>query len=247
MLLDNLWGHTLVEVDDTFYFSAADFNGLFKVDKYTGTTEFIGKFEGEELCQYNIHCYTYSNGKNIYFLPWRGHHLHILDTLTGKMEKIRVSKASEKIHIFMDVKVDGDVIYLHSRIGEVYTIRCDIKKKKAYECDVNEMKGRSFEFAKKNEVYLQCIDRSSERDFYDFVMWYPYGQDRVYTLDPYGNHILIFSEKTKEIKKIELKIHNEQEYNVLKTEIKQANTNANVVYENEEGWQLGDFISFVNR
>ena len=245
MMLDNLWGHSVAEIGDAFYFSTVCFNGLFRTNKDTGLTEYIGSFDGEDRCYFNIHWHTYCTDNFILFIPRRGHHLHILHIETGEIEKICVCKDIKDFHIFTDVSMDGDDIYLRSAYGELYTVRCNWRNREVCLCDESDMKGKKFCDAEANDAFLACLGKEKGADFYSQITWYQYDENQVYSLNPYGKHILLFDEKTKKLNKIELKIRNEEAFNKVKEEIKKENHNANVIYEAKYEWQLEHFISYV--
>lgn len=78
-----------------FYFSALQFNGLFKAEINKNNAEFLGHFKEENIWQRNLHRQILNLDNRIYFIPYNGHGIHIYDLNTGDMHYIMIKEKHE--------------------------------------------------------------------------------------------------------------------------------------------------------
>lgn len=100
-----------VIVDDDVFFSALDFNALFKMNLLSGKTEYICKFEKEKgLSQLHIKAFRYGN--QIWFIPLFGEYIISFNTDENKINYFDIPK-----------KVEGKMgiadFWLHTRTGNL--------------------------------------------------------------------------------------------------------------------------------
>lgn len=66
--------------EDDIWFSAMDFNGLFKANLLTGQVQFMGCFPKESSLKRRLHFgKTICVDECLYFIPWGSSHLHVYD------------------------------------------------------------------------------------------------------------------------------------------------------------------------
>lgn len=243
MMYDWIWGRAIVEKGDEFYFSSADFNGLFRTCKKTGITEYLGRFPEENILEINIHWYAYGTDNEIVFLPRRGHHIHILNTMTGKIEKICVYEAGEEQHIFEEVYVDGDIIYLESKQGKKHIVRCNILEKKVETCQKRDVSGKRMGFEQIDEEFMEKLGDNSNKKIYANIQWTVYDDEWIYALEPFSNNMILYNRKTKEINRKNV-IMKDDKFEIDRNELLKEFLKKNIMFENYD-FSLNDYLKYI--
>lgn len=129
-----------VAVGKYIWFSNISFNGLFRMNIYDDSIEYIGSFPGESILQFGLHKKCFLHHNSLFFLPARSKYLHIFNLYSHEFESILMeSDDSEKI---ADAVMTDESIYmfsLHSkrcyrldlrelRISQVSEFECEIEK-----------------------------------------------------------------------------------------------------------------------
>ena len=81
----NLQFNAAVIDEDIVYFSAKNFNGLFKWNLKNSKVELIGHFPDEQLWTEHMHQFTIVNAKNIYYLPYMASSITKYDLTSQKL------------------------------------------------------------------------------------------------------------------------------------------------------------------
>lgn len=92
------------------YFSALNFNGLFRVKVGEEDAEFLGHFEQEELWQKDMHCRCIRVRDELYFIPVNGKGISIYNFMTGKQTFVEVSNQVKRL--FANAHAVGETILL---------------------------------------------------------------------------------------------------------------------------------------
>ena len=96
--------------DGWFYFSAIEFNGLFRWNNETGKTEFVCFFDDELATQANLHSHVILHEKRMYFIPFSGRGISIYDLNSKKMDFVSMtdimdSNANIAVALLKDNKI----------------------------------------------------------------------------------------------------------------------------------------------
>ena len=116
--------------ENTAYFAAADFNGLFKLDLTTGNSRYIGLFPQEDILKNRLYFSAVSCGNKVIFAPNTANNIAVFDVETKKIDvipfdKISLTKASME-YKFGDVVAYKNYVFF---IGALvpYVLKLDIK------------------------------------------------------------------------------------------------------------------------
>lgn len=74
-----------------FYFSAIEFNGLFRWKEGQPKAEFVSSFDGEQTLQENLHSHVVLYERKMYFIPFNGSGVSIYDVDSGKMDFVSIT------------------------------------------------------------------------------------------------------------------------------------------------------------
>jgi len=83
----NLYDH-----NDSFWFTIVDINALFRMDKQTWETEYIGEFPNEDHSNWQLHGPIIDYGGNLYFAPGRAKEIAEYDLENNTIKQIPVLK-----------------------------------------------------------------------------------------------------------------------------------------------------------
>ena len=84
----NLQFNAAVVIDTDIYFSAKNFNGLFKLNLYDKSVHFIAHFPGDEVWTEHMHQFAIQHKGFMYFIPYFAHYLTKYNLQNGEIEKI---------------------------------------------------------------------------------------------------------------------------------------------------------------
>ena len=80
----------LYDAGDAFWFAALTFNALFKMDKQSWKTEYMGSFEGEATYAWRLYNGVCAFGGRLYFAPFAAEAVGVYDIESGRFERIEL-------------------------------------------------------------------------------------------------------------------------------------------------------------
>lgn len=103
------------------YFSAANFNGLFRLKKGSSEAEFLGYFTGEPLWQVDLHRQVIGVGDKLYFLPFNGSGISIYEKRTGDFSFVKIDTI-QQVLVSRAFVIKDDIIMICSNLKEPFII-----------------------------------------------------------------------------------------------------------------------------
>lgn len=104
-------------VDDGRYlwFPSAEYNALYKYDKNSNSTEYIGSFKGEKDFAFRLYSDIYQVGQKFYFSPSYAKEIGVYNREKGVFDSIPLQYSRNDCHLyFSSIKEYGDFLYMVS-------------------------------------------------------------------------------------------------------------------------------------
>ena len=98
--------------EDFIFFSAMDFNGLFRKRRGESICEFLGAFPGEEISGERLHRKVIHRDGVLYFTPFRAHGISTYHMRTGRFEYFPIRGHEHRAAMYSNALRYGDTLYL---------------------------------------------------------------------------------------------------------------------------------------
>jgi hypothetical protein len=98
------------------YFSARNFNGLFRIAIGTDTAEFLGHFKEEEILKKNLHRQVVCINNQLYFIPYTGKGISIYDKAANTFSFAGM-EGQEVFFISRAYAINSDILMIPSDIS----------------------------------------------------------------------------------------------------------------------------------
>ncbi len=117
--------NAVVEIREWIYFSANNFNGLFKYNKFTSEMIHLGIFKDEPVLLCNIHQKAFLWNGKIIFVPLTGKNIAIFDLETEEIEYIRLFDQDNTTGV--DCTLYGDVLWIIYSKDDHFVVKYNLK------------------------------------------------------------------------------------------------------------------------
>lgn len=103
------------------YFSARNFNGLFRVEIGKSEAEFLGHFREEAILQKNLHRQVFCIDNYLYFIPYTGKGISIYDKANKVFSFVDVQK-KEKGIVSKAYLIDRDILMIPFELSDPFIL-----------------------------------------------------------------------------------------------------------------------------
>lgn len=245
VLLERISCHNFIEVDGYAYFSNWFCNGLFKVKIGTGETNFLGCFEDESYFERNLHWEVFLKGKNIYFCPRRGRHVHIYNLFDKTICSIEIRKESEDFFLIDRVVLEENYVCFIPKEKNISIKKLDFKSLKVTEIS------REFEFSR--DLLPECKDVFPVPELIDeyhieyakYFFWRQISNRTWYSFLPVGRHLLRYKEGSNKIEIIPLTVVNEEKLEGHLYKAREQLLKGQLILERSLNFNLAEFMDII--
>ena len=112
----NLQFNAAAIINDEVYFSAKNFNGLFKWDLNTNDVNLIGHFPKEKLWGEHLHQFAVYYDDIIYFIPYFGQHITKYDIKTGEFSCLPIEEGDVYFGISHVLKYENRYVFVPRKL-----------------------------------------------------------------------------------------------------------------------------------
>lgn len=219
--LERIGACNFIEINEEIFFSNCFYNGLFKVESKTGKTTFLGHFENEKLTERNIHLELFLKGRKIYFLPRRGHHIHIYDLDYYFIESIEIKKKSERFYIIENIMLENNNLIFFPFKENFPIKKFDLNTLKIKDVDYGLEFKKEFILEKKNDFPAPELIEKYNIKLPDFFLCKKMSNGKWCGFLPTGRQMLWYREGEDEFEVIPLAVTNQIKLNKYLDKVKQ--------------------------
>lgn len=234
--------HKFVEVNGYAYFSNWFYNGMFKVEIKTGKTTFLGSFEGEKLCEINIHKEIFLRDGKIYFCPRRGGRIHIYNLADQSQCSVSIRKSDKEFFVTDNVFLEDNLVYFIPKQKDFSVRKLDLKsltvteESRAFNYQGSSLTENKEVFPNPGLIEKYRIERA------EFFSWNQIYSKIWYGFLPLGRQLLKYTEGRNRIEKIPLTVINGEVLNEYLRKVREEAFNEELIVENKYKLDIQDFL-----
>lgn len=234
-----------VEVDGYAYFSNWFYNGMYKVEIKTGKTTFLGRFEGERLCEINIHDEIFLRDGKIYFCPRRGGHVHIYNLAKQSQCSVSIRKSDKEFFVTDNVLLENSDVYFIPRQNNISVRKLNLKSLRVTEESKPFNILRKYVSENKDVFPYPEIIEKYRIECAEFFSWNQIHSKIWYGFLPLGCQLLKYTEGENRIEKIPLTVINGEVLNEYLRKVREDAFNEKLIMEDKYKLNVQDFLDRI--